>query len=366
MEFRILHQSHSSQARICKIRTLHGEFTTPVFIPVGTQGTVKAVCSRDLEELGVEILLVNTYHLYLRPGHSVIKEIGGIHSFMGWNGPVLSDSGGFQIYSLADLAEIGEEGVKFRSHIDGSIHLLTPEKAVEIQEALGADIIMCLDHCIPYTSQYDKVARSVEITTKWALRSIKRKMKNGQALFGIIQGGTFWELRERSITDLLKLDFDGYAIGGLCVGEEDKAREEIVKATALTLPKDRPIYLMGIGRPDEIVDAVSYGVDMFDCVLPTRNARNGTLFTWEGKINIRNARYREDQHPIEEDCSCYTCSRYSRAYLRHLFNTKELLAYRLSTIHNLSFFCRFMQRLREAIKMDKLDQFRNTVLKIFG
>jgi queuine tRNA-ribosyltransferase len=326
-------------------------------MPVGTQGCVKAVSPDDLAEAGVQVVLANTYHLYLRPGHEVIRRLGGLHRFMGWHGPVLTDSGGFQIYSLAQLREISEEGVTFQSHLDGSRHFLGPGEAVEIQKALGADIMMTLDECAPYPADHDYVLNSVQLTSRWA-RQCREHFKNGeQALFGIVQGGMYPDLREMSATALVDMAFDGYALGGLSVGEDRETRNRVVRETVAYLPEDKPVYLMGVGTPEDLVEAVRLGVDMFDCVMPTRNARNGTLFTHEGRVAIRNARYAHDERPIDTACRCYTCSRFSRAYLRHLFMAKEILAYRLNTIHNLYYYMQLMEGVRAAIREERLESF---------
>lgn len=364
--FEVLHRSSSSHARAGRIRTAHGAFDTPVFMPVGTLGSVKAISPDELEEMGVGILLSNTYHLYLRPGHEVIQELGGLHRFMGWNRSILTDSGGFQVYSLATLRTISEEGVVFRSHIDGSEHVIGPEKAMEIQEALGSDIAMAFDECAPYPAERDYVASSVRLTTRWARRCRERGVGRDQALFGIVQGGMFRDLRLESARALRDLDFDGYALGGLSVGEDRETRERVIAETVPHLPEDRPVYLMGVGTPEDIVGAVQLGVDMFDCVMPTRNARNGSLFTSKGRLTIKNARYARDERPVEEGCQCYTCTRFSRAYLRHLYLSREILAYRLNTIHNLYYYARLMEDIRAAIRDDTLDLFCDRFLAMQG
>jgi len=327
-------------------------------MPVGTQGTVKALTPEDMKAIGIEILLANTYHLYLRPGHKVIEKLGGLHEFMNWSGSILTDSGGFQVYSLAKLRTISEEGVRFQSHIDGSTHLLGPEEAMDIQQSLGADIIMAFDECAPYPADYDYVLNSVRLTQSWAERCLDKKTHN-QALFGIVQGGMYPDLREMSAKGLVDMDFDGYALGGLSVGEDNLIRQRVIEETVPFLPDEKPVYLMGVGTPEDIIDAVLEGVDMFDCVMPTRNARNGTLFTGTGKVIIKNACYLEDPGPIDEDCECYTCQNYSRAYLRHLFLAKELLSYRLNSIHNLHYYTQLMNEIREAIYEDRMIEFRN-------
>lgn len=357
--FEVFHRSSDSRARTGRIQTRHGSFDTPVFMPVGTLGSVKAVAPNELEDMGVDILLANTYHLYLRPGHEVIRELGGLHRFMGWNRSILTDSGGFQVYSLATLRTITEDGVVFRSHIDGSEHFIGPETAMEIQAALGSDIVMAFDECVPYPADHDCVASSLRLTTLWARRCRERGTGKGQALFGIVQGGMFPDLRRASVEALLEMDFDGYALGGLSVGENRQTRERVVAETVPLLPEDRPVYLMGVGTPEDIVEAVRLGVDMFDCVMPTRNARNGCLFTSKGRLTIKNARYIRDERPLEEGCTCPTCTRFSRAYLRHLFLSREILAYRLNTIHNLYYYARLMEDIRTAIRDDTLDAFRD-------
>ena len=356
--FEILHEQTNSPARIGRLHTNHGQVNTPVFMPVGTQATVKSLCREELEQAGAEIVLANTYHLYLRPGHEVIRKLGGLHTFMNWPHAILTDSGGFQVYSLAKLRQITDEGVVFQSHLDGSRHFLGPEEAMEVQLALGSDIMMAFDECVPYPSEYEYVERSVELTTNWARKCAAYKGRGKGAVFGIVQGGTFPDLRRRSAEALVEMDFDGYAIGGLSVGEDAAVRSEVTQLVKELLPQDKPVYLMGVGTPEDLAEGVSLGVDMFDCVLPTRNARNGTLFTWQGKLTIKNARYVDDERPIDESCTCYTCMNYSRAYLRHLFMARELLAYRLNTIHNISFYLDLMKKLKEAIREQKLDTFK--------
>ena len=366
MEFRVLKSSGECRARLGEIKTPHGVFETPVFMPVGTQGSVKAVSPEDLKHAGVEIILANTYHLYLRPGHAVIKSLGGLHGFMNWSGPILTDSGGFQVYSLSRLRDISTAGVRFQSHIDGSRHFVGPEESIEIQEALGADIIMAFDECAPYPSDYEYVRNSVRLTSLWARRCLERKNTNEQAIFGVVQGGMYRDLREMSARELVDMGFDGYALGGLSVGEDKLTRIRVIKDVIGLLPDDKPIYLMGVGTPQDLVEGVMLGVDMFDCVMPTRNARNGTLFTRKGRITIKNARYAEDERPIDKACRCYTCSRFSRAYLRHLFMAKEILAYRLNTIHNLFYYSELMAEMRQAIKRDSFDDYRDNFLKLQG
>jgi queuine tRNA-ribosyltransferase len=359
LEFRVLKGCKSSKARLGEIVTAHGRLETPVFMPVGTAGAIKGVSPEEARDAGVEIILANTYHLYLRPGHELIEKLGGLHSFMNWSGPILTDSGGFQTFSLSKLRTISSDGVTFRSHLDGSTHFLGPEKVMEIQRALGADIIMALDECAPFEAEYDYVLASVKLTEQWARQCLEEGKKNGQALFGIVQGGIYPELREMSAKGLVSMGFDGYALGGLSVGEDRVKRERVIRLTRKFLPEEKPVYLMGVGTPEDIIESVKMGVDMFDCVMPTRNARNGMLFTHKGKLIIKNARYADDISPIQEGCSCYTCSNYSRAYLRHLFLSKEILSFRLNTIHNLYYYARLMSRIRQAIREDRLTEFSN-------
>ncbi|HMK64623.1 MAG TPA: tRNA guanosine(34) transglycosylase Tgt [Thermodesulfobacteriota bacterium] len=356
--FKVEHQDTGSRARTGTFQTAHGKVRTPVFMPVGTQGSVKALTPEDLWSLGVEIILSNTYHLYLRPGHERVARLGGLHSFMHWQGPILTDSGGYQVYSLGALRKISPEGVSFRSHLDGSSHFLTPELAVQIQEALGSDIAMCLDECTPYPSTYEYARFSLELTRDWAIRCKKAHQRQDQALFGIIQGSTFQDLRKESALSIMEIGFDGLALGGLSVGEEKKERQEIIAATLPLLPEKKPRYLMGLGTPEDLVEGVGAGADMFDCVLPTRNARNGMLFTWKGPIIIKKAEFADDPLPVDPDCACYTCRNYSRAYLRHLYLAKELLSYRLNTIHNIFYFMDLMKKLREAIDQDRFLEFK--------
>jgi queuine tRNA-ribosyltransferase len=337
------------KGRLGKIATPHGSFSTPAFMPVGSQGSVKALAPTDLQEIGTEILLCNAYHLYLRPGTEVVRKVGGLHRFMGWDGPILTDSGGFQIVSMSALQKVEPEGVEFRSHLDGSLHFLTPEKVVQIQEELGADIMMTLDDCPPYPASLDEVKAAVALTTQWAKRSRGAKRDNKQALFGIVQGGGYPELRRQSIDELMEIGFDGYAIGGLSLGEEKEVTFEIAQTVTALLPTDSPRYLMGMGTPEDILAGVKVGVDLFDCVLPTRCARTGLLFTSSGTLNIKHARYSNDTAPPDPDCDCYTCRNFSRAYLRHLFLARELLAYRLNAMHNLFYYHSLMRDIRQAL-----------------
>jgi len=354
----------ASSARLGKFATSHGEVHTPVFMPVGTQATVKTLSPDDLVAVGADIILSNTYHLFLRPGHELIRELGGIQRFMGWNRPVLTDSGGFQVFSLADLRKITEDGVSFQSHIDGGAkHVITPEYAIEIQEALGADIIMAFDECTPYPATRDYALESLERTLRWAKRCQEAKKNAGQALFGIVQGGMYPDLRGRSAEALVDMEFDGYALGGLSVGETKPMMYEMIEASVPHLPANRPRYLMGVGTPEDLVEGVDRGIDMFDCVMPTRNARNGTLFTSFGKVVIRNAQYEHDRQPVDPGCACYTCRNFSRAYLRHLFNANELLALRLGTIHNLFYYINLMRMIRSNIDKGTFKEFKKDFLR---
>lgn len=360
-QFTLLHTDTSSHARLGRIVTPHGDIATPAFAPVGTQATVKALDPRDLHELGAELILSNTYHLYLRPGAEVVAEMGGLHRFMNWDGPILTDSGGFQVFSLSKTRKITDEGVEFRSHIDGSRHLFTPEMVVRVQEQLGADIIMVLDECAePQNRAYNEQA--LARTHAWAERCRVAQIRSDQALFGIVQGGVFPDLRRQSAEFLKALDFPGYAIGGLSVGETKEQMVAMLDITTPLLPSAKPRYLMGVGAPEDLLEGVARGVDLFDCVLPTRLARNAGLFTQQGRINIRNARFERDTAPIEEGCPCFTCQNFSRAYLRHLFKAGELLAYRLASIHNLHFLLALMCDIRMAIANDRFLAFRDEFL----
>lgn len=356
--YTLLHQSSQCPARCGQVRTLHGTFDTPIFMPVGTLGTVKAVTPENLEELGAQIILGNTYHLFIRPGHELVRSFGGLHGFMHWDKPILTDSGGFQIFSLKELAQITEEGAAFRSHTDGAKLFLSPEKAVEVQEALGADIMMVLDTCIPYPAAPDEAQKATALTARWAKRCREAQSDTGQLLFGILQGGMYPELRKPAAEELIEIGFDGYALGGLSVGEPKELMHAMLDASVHLLPDTHPKYLMGVGTPEDLVEGVYRGVDMFDCVMPTRNARNGMLFTSQGRVVIKNSQYREDQRPLDEQCTCYTCRHYSRAYLRHLFQCREILAYQLNSIHNLHYYCTLMADMRQAIAEDRFSDFR--------
>jgi queuine tRNA-ribosyltransferase len=354
--FTILQQDKDTSARLGRLLTAHGEVETPCFMPVGTQGTVKAMLPRDLREIGCQILLGNTYHLYLRPGHEVIRRLGGLHSFMGWNGPILTDSGGYQVFSLGATRKISEAGVNFQSHLDGANHLLTPEKSIEIQQALGSDVAMVLDECISGDAPREYVQVATERTIRWAERCLRARSASPQQLmFGIVQGGVFEDLRRWCVDALVSMPFDGFAVGGLGVGEGEEQLNKIGAFTAKLLPRDRPRYLMGVGRPQDIIRAVRAGFDMFDCVIPTRNARNGTLYTFKGKLNIKRAEFAEDRRPVEEYCGCYACQNFSRAYLRHLYMAGEILSAQLNTLHNLYFYHRLMDKCREAVRTERAD-----------
>jgi queuine tRNA-ribosyltransferase len=361
--FDLIKKDAASSARLGRIATPHGGINTPVFMPVGTQATVKTLSPGDLVDIGAEIILSNTYHLFLRPGHELVKEFGGLQQFMGWRRPVLTDSGGFQVFSLAELRKITEEGVTFQSHIDGGTrHFITPEYAIEIQEALGADIIMVFDECIPFPATHDYSREALERTLRWARRCKEAKKDTGQALFGIVQGGMYPELRKHSAEALVDIGFDGYAVGGLSVGETKPVMYEMIEASEPSLPQDSPRYLMGVGTPEDLVEGVDRGIDMFDCVMPTRNARNGTFFTSLGKVVIRNARYERDQQPIDPECVCSTCRTFTRAYLRHLFNAGEVLALRLGTIHNVFFYLNLMRNIRSSIEQGRFKEFKKEFL----
>ncbi|MFQ6093260.1 MAG: tRNA guanosine(34) transglycosylase Tgt [bacterium] len=361
--FSITKEDKETSARVGVLSTPHGRVHTPVFMPVGTQGTVKTLSPQELKVARAQIILGNTYHLYLRPGPELISEAGGLHTFISWDGPILTDSGGYQVFSLADLNKITEEGVTFQSHWDGSYHLFTPEKVIQIQHDIGADIIMALDECTPYPCSYDYAKRSNEMTLRWARRcKDEHKNRGEQALFGIVQGSTYSDLREESAQALVDLDFDGYAIGGLSVGEPKSVMYEMIGAAVTYLPPDRPRYLMGVGKPEDLIKGVSLGTDMFDCVIPTRNGRNGTLFTRHGKLVVKNAECARDFEPVDGGCSCYTCRTFSRAYLRHLFQTGEMLGPRLATLHNIHFFLDLMRQMREAILGGRFESWRKDFL----
>ncbi len=349
------------------VHTPHGSFETPVFMPVGTQATVKGMSPDELKQIDARIILSNTYHLYMRPGNKLIREAGGLHSFMNWDRPILTDSGGFQVFSLSDLRNIGEEGVVFRSHIDGSKHLFTPELAIEIQNDLGSDIIMSFDECIPYPADYDYTKKSLERTSRWALRCKQAHANTDkQALFGIVQGGMYPDLRQQSAKELVEMDFPGYSIGGLSVGEPAEEMYRMLECTVPVLPENKPRYLMGVGSPDYLIEGAIRGIDMFDCVLPTRNGRNGTVMTSRGRIIVRDAKYARDFSPMDPDCDCYACKNFSRAYIRHLLKAQEVLGIRLTTWHNIKFLINLMKNVRQAIMDDRLGDFRNEFFSNYG
>jgi queuine tRNA-ribosyltransferase len=374
LNFQILKQDDTSHARLGRLETAHSVIETPVFMPVGTQGTVKAVTQEMLEQLDARIILGNTYHLFLRPGLDAMLALGGLHKFNTWNRSLLTDSGGFQVFSLSDIRKIREDGVEFRSHLDGSKQFLSPEVSMRMQHALGADIVMCFDECTPYPATEAQVRESLELTTRWARRSrvefdrLKDSPQStGQAmsLFGIVQGGVFPALRRQSLDGLVEIGFEGYAIGGLSVGEEKLLMYDTTEFIAPQMPPDKPRYLMGVGTPEDLIESVARGVDMFDCVMPTRNARNGQVFTATGKLNIRNARYALDERPLDEECPCAVCLRYSRAYVRHLYQAGEMLASILCSYHNLAFYLDTMESVRQAIALGEFAQFRTTYLDKF-
>ena len=365
--YELLHIDKNSGARRGVVHTPHGDIQTPIFMPVGTQATVKSMTPEELkDDVKAQIILANTYHLYLRPGHDLVKEAGGLHKFMNWDKPILTDSGGFQVFSLSGLRKITEEGVKFSSHLDGSKHLFTPEKVMEIEEALGADIIMAFDECCPYPSDYKYTENSMYRTTRWAERCKTAHTTENQGLFGIIQGGFYKDLRKISADDLIAMDFPGYAIGGISVGEPKEEFLDILRYTTPLMPGNKPRYLMGVGTPDYLIEAALAGIDMCDCVLPTRLARHGTALTSKGKIVIRNATYEKDWGKLDDECDCYTCKNYTRAYIRHLVKTNEILGIRLISLHNLRFLTRLMEQVREAIEQDNLLGFREEFYKKYG
>lgn len=354
-------------ARLGKVHTPHGSFDTPMFMPVGTLATVKTMSPEELKQMDAQIILANTYHLWLRPGEDIIKSSGGLHSFMNWDRPILTDSGGFQVFSLSNMRKITEEGVHFRNHLNGEKLFFSPEKAMAIQNALGPDIMMALDECPPYPASYEYMKQSVERTSRWAERSLQaHKRKDEQALFGIVQGGEYEDLRRQSIQDLQSLNFPGYAIGGLSVGEPKEVMNKVLEFTTPLLPTYKPRYLMGVGSPGSLIEGAMRGIDMFDCVLPTRIARNGTCMTSNGRLVVRNAVYARDFTPIDENCSCYTCRNYTRAYIRHLIRCNETFGFRLTTYHNLYFLLNLMKQVRLAIKEDRLQDFKDAFFEKYG
>jgi queuine tRNA-ribosyltransferase len=370
LKFNISGKDRNSKARTGSFETDHGIVETPIFMPVGTQGTVKAVNQSYLKnDIKAQIVLSNTYHLYLRPGMEIIEKAGGLHKFMNWDKPILTDSGGYQVFSLSELRKLKPHGVEFSSHLDGSKHLFTPEKVIDIQRSIGSDIMMVLDECTPYPCEYDYAKKSAELTSNWAILNKEAFDKtsslygHNQFLFGIIQGSVYKELRERSARDLIAIGFDGYAIGGLAVGEPTNVMYDLVDFTTDFMPENKPRYLMGVGRPENILEAIERGIDMFDCVMPTRNARNANLFTSDGVLSMRNAQYKDDFRTIDEVCDCYTCKNYSRAYLRHLFIAKEILALELSSIHNLHFYLNLVKEARQRIKEGNFSEWKSEIVK---
>lgn len=354
--FRITKKTTGSRARLGEFLTPHGTFPTPAFSPVGTQAAVKGLIPAQLKELGATLVLANTYHLYLRPGSDLIRRLGGLHRFMGWEHPILTDSGGYQVFSLSDLRKVRPEGVKFKSHLDGSEHEFTPEVSMQVQKDLGSDLVMVLDDCLRYPVTRDETQHSLAITHHWAERCRRFPLDSGQALLGIVQGSTYPDLREESARALVAMDFDGYAVGGLSLGESKELRNEMIDAALGPLPEDKIHYLMGVGTPEDILQGVRRGVDLFDCVLPTRNARNGSLFTSQGTVSIKQSRYRDDSSPLDPECECYACRNFSRAYLRHLYMAGEINAAILNTMHNLHFYLKWMEKIREALAQDRLDK----------
>ncbi|MFN6431341.1 tRNA guanosine(34) transglycosylase Tgt [Eubacterium callanderi] len=365
--YELIKEDKHTGARLGKIHTSHGVINTPIFMPVGTQATVKSMTSEDLEEMDANIILGNTYHLYLRPGQEIMEKAGGLHKFMHWDRPILTDSGGFQVFSLNDLRKITEEGVEFCSHLDGSRHFMSPEKSIDMQNTIGADIIMCFDECAPADADYEYTQKSMEMTTRWAKRcKDAHRRPDDQALFGIVQGGMYEDLRAESVRGLTEIDFPGYSIGGLSVGESKDTMYRILDATVPLLPKDKPRYLMGVGSVDALLEGVIRGVDMFDCVLQTRIARNGTAMTSQGKVVVRNATYKEDFTPLDPECDCFVCRNYTRAYLRHLVKCNEILGARLLTYHNLYFTLKLMEKVRNAIMEDNLLAFKESFFQKYG
>lgn len=365
--YELVHTCKQTGARLGVLHTPHGDIDTPVFMPVGTQATVKAMTPEEIRQIGAGLILSNTYHLYLRPGHDLIREAGGLHRFMHWDGAILTDSGGFQVFSLSGLRKLSQEGVRFQSHLDGSYHMFTPEKSMEVQNALGSDIMMAFDVCSPYPSDYDAVKKSDALTHAWAERCLKAHTNTEQqSLFGIVQGGMYADLRKASAKTLAAMDFPGYGIGGLSVGEPKPMMYRMLEELMPCLPENKPRYLMGVGSPDCLIEGAIRGVDMFDCVLPTRTARTGTLMTSKGRLVVRNGKYARDFSPVDEACDCYCCQNYTRAYLRHLFHSQEILAARLATWHNLRFLVHLMEQVRQAIQEDRLGDFRDEFFMNYG
>lgn len=367
IRYELIKTCKQTGARLGILHTPHGSFETPMFMPVGTLATVKTLSPEELKEMGAGVILSNTYHLWLRPGHEIVKEAGGLHSFMNWDRGILTDSGGFQVFSLSEFRRIEEEGVYFRNHLNGDKLFLSPEKAMEIQNALGSDIMMAFDECPPYPATYEYMKRSVERTSRWAERCLKAHQRpNEQGLFGIVQGGEFEDLRKQSAQDLVSLDFPGYAVGGLSVGEPKEVMNRVLEFTTPLLPANKPRYLMGVGSPDSLIDGAIRGIDMFDCVLPTRIGRNGTVMTSEGRVVIKNAKYVRDFTPLDPNCDCYTCRNYTRAYIRHLIKCDETFGIRLTSYHNVYFLIKLMEQVRQAIREDRLGDFREQFFEQYG
>jgi len=368
LKFQLEKTDLHSKARCALLETAHGKIKTPIFMPVGTNGTVKTLSPPELIENNVQIVLANTYHLYLRPGDQLLLQFGGLHHFMGWQGPILTDSGGFQVFSLADLRKIDDQGVTFQSHLDGTKHRFTPEKTVEIQQNIGSDIMMVLDECTPYPCEYDYAKNSMDLTLRWADQALKYWQENtsphgfDQALFGIVQGSVYDDLRQECAEKLISMNFPGYAIGGLAVGEAANERNRTTNICTDLLPRDKPRYLMGVGLPEDILESIELGVDMFDCVIPTRNARNGTVFTTKGKLIVKSARSKAEKKPIDDECNCYTCTNFSQAYVRHLFNSNEILGLRLATIHNIHFYLWLVREARKHIMDNTFVTWKNQML----
>lgn len=367
IRYELIKTCKQTGARLGIVHTPHGSFETPAFMPVGTQATVKTMAPEEIKEMGAGIILSNTYHLWLRPGHEIIKEAGGLHKFMNWDRAILTDSGGFQVFSLSDMRKITEEGVHFRNHLNGSKMFLSPEKAMEIQNALGSDIMMAFDECPPFPATYEYMKASVERTSRWAERCLEaHERPQDQGLFGIVQGGEFEELRKQSARDLVSMDFPGYAIGGLSVGEPKPIMNRMLEYSTPLLPSHKPRYLMGVGSPDSLIDGAIRGIDMFDCVLPTRIARNGTCMTSQGRVVVKNAKYAKDFTPLDPECDCYTCKNYTKAYIRHLIKADETFGIRLTSTHNLHFLQNLMRQVRQAIREDRLGDFREEFFEQYG
>jgi len=367
IRYELIKTCKQTGARLGILHTPHGSYETPMFMPVGTLATVKTMSPEELKQMGAGVILSNTYHLWLRPGEQIIKEAGGLHKFMNWDQAILTDSGGFQVFSLSQFRKIEEEGVHFRNHLSGEKLFLSPEKAVEIQNALGSDIMMAFDECPPYPAEYDYMKKSVERTSRWAERCLKAHQRpEDQGLFGIVQGGEYEDLRKLSVRDLVSLDFPGYAVGGLSVGEPKSVMNRVLEFTTPLLPANKPRYLMGVGSPDSLIDGAIRGIDMFDCVLPTRIARNGTVMTSQGRLVVKNAKYAKDYTPLDPNCDCYTCKNYTRAYIRHLIHTDEIFGYRLTTYHNLYFLLQLMKQVRKAIREDRLGDFKEEFFEQYG